>query len=319
MPRLKPKANGKKPVAKAASKKVAEDSDTEDIDTLRESLGENLQKMRRLGYNLEPRYKGSFEQLEQELEAWKINHASLERELEKVRFATGLSQREVEVVKKTLTDTTAYKDDEIARLKRDNKADNKKYTEQIKELNRIQQNLVSEVEEYKLEIKDVTRRLSEANMGVVELNHKIKNLQRQNKTLQTSLTKAVTKLDKQIATKSKHEIELAKLKLSQEEAKAKKAIVSKTANAEKSQVEHKQKKEIMEMRSNIKLVEKEAAVKQKEQARKQQETEQNDRVKVASGFMKHTVSGNGGSFLDMAKNNNVSTSMILDHIMQILY
>ena len=212
MPRLKAKPNGRKPVPRAASKKIAKDPDVEDeeenIETLRKSLGELLQKMRRLNYNLGPRHTGSREDLVQELEVWKTDYNRLERELETLKFSNGLTEREVEALNATLSDTTTYKDDEIARLKRENKADVKKYLEQIKELNRVQKNLVAEVEGYKSELKEVTRRLSEANMGVVELNHSIQNLQKQNKTLQSSLTKAMTKLDSQLEVKAKRDIEL---------------------------------------------------------------------------------------------------------------
>ena len=188
----------------------------------------------------------------------------------------------------------------------DHKADIEKYGEEIKELRTLKRNVLQEVEEKTKENKELIRQMSQANMGVVELNHKVKGLERENKVLQTSFDKVKAQLEDQVRLKSERDIEIERLKLSQEEVKAQKAFANSAAKEETEEKAHRRKGELMTLQSNIRIAENEKKLDLKEKAKKKANEEQRERMSFASGFVRDTLSENNGSFRNLMNSNQVS-------------
>ena len=209
---------------------VSEESVT--LDSLLEKIQILETKNKRQKSSFETRFRNLKDELESEVEGWKSETSRLERELEGVNYSFDLRKKEVAQLNKTLKETNAFKNAEIARLKREAKEDMDKYTEEIKELRTLKKKVVNELEESKSEVKELTRKLSEANLSVVGLNYNVKTLEQQNKALNSSVDKLSSQLDDQIKVKSERDIEVERLKLSQEEVKARKAMASSFAREE---------------------------------------------------------------------------------------
>ena len=287
--------------------KVGDGSSQWDVATLRKMVDDLNVKLNRQKINLKSKYKRSKEDLEAEVESWKEDFDNATRALEKSNFSLNLSKQEVKSLKENIKDTTTSKNDEIARLKRDSKLELKKVNEELRKRKRENDKLTTELEKSRKENKEVTRKLSQANMSVVNLNHDMKALQQKNKSMQSSLNKALSKIEGQMETKMNHDIEVAKLRLSQEQAKANKARDSMNASARRAQEEFERRRALLQIQSEIRMKEKEKSNEQKENERKKKMADQNEKFKFARTMMQKTMTENGGSFLKLKSTQDVST------------
>ena len=300
------KDDGVSPTKRRTSERVgAQGDDGEENVGTKVASAKRYQKRRKCTSKMLPQALDG--DLREELEFWKVDCNRLQQEMEGLTFALNISKKEVATLKKALKDLAKTKNAEIQRLKRDMKADSKKHSDEKKGLERIQKSTQKELDETNKDLKVKTRKLTEANLGVVSLNHDVKALQRENKTLQSSLSKVMAKLEDQVDVKSKRAIELEKLRLSREEAKASNVIATNLANEKKAEVEHFRRRELMKMQSDIRVAEKEKIMKKKEEAKQKLLEEQNGRLRFASNMMRSTINENGGSFRDLGNSKKVST------------
>ena len=305
-PQSKPGTTNQSEMENSGKSTPKSGSDGQKSDSLQGKVSELMKKIRRQKYNFTARHKSTKEEMMEEIEMWKFEHGRIERELEGTKFSYGLSKQEVGVLKTTLRDTMSAKNDEIARLKRDAKGELKKVADELKDAKRHQGNLLQELDENQKINKDLTRKLSAANLDVVNLNHNVQALQRENKVLQNALDKAIAKIEDQMEAKRAQAIEVEKLKLEQEQAKADKAVALTNATRERAEEEYNRKKELLQIQSQIWIKEKEQAMDQKERAKKKTMEEQNERLVFARNMMQKTIADNGGSFVNFNSTQDVS-------------
>ena len=174
------------------------------------------------------------------------------------------------------------------------------------------------MEAAKKEHKELTRKYSEANQSVANLNHDIQRYQKHNKSLQTSLSKATEKIEQQSEAKYARDIEIEKLKLSQEEQKAIKATASIAAKEKHSEDTHHRRLEILEMKSEIRIHEKEKSEEQKVRAKQQNFEDHRQRLDCATTAMQRTMNTNGGSFRDMTSVQDVSPFYLLFNFLRLI-